>query len=155
MVALLFYIVLQFLGILYYIVCSIGVCFVSYCVVYWSVFLIKLCVPSVCVVYYHWSSVLYCVCHLLVFHCFLILRWRHPRRLGHLLTIGKIATVLYFSQWKTKNNAMCLLEILIGISTSPMVALPPWPGPAKVQRKRLTDLVPVYFCSKQVNELVS
>ena len=39
--------------------------------------------------------VLYCVHHWWVFHCFLVLRWRHPRRLAHLLTIGEIGTVLY------------------------------------------------------------
>ena len=42
-----------------------------------------------------WCSILYCVRHWWVFHCFLVLRWRHPRRLAHLLTIGKIATILY------------------------------------------------------------
>ena len=37
-----------------------------------------------------------------------------------------------------------MLEILLGLSTSPMVTLPPWPGLAKVQRKK-TCFVPVYW----------
>ena len=108
--------------VLYYVVCYIvSTVFVLYCVYHQWVFCRILCVPLVGVPYcivFHWfvlcailcvplvgalflyfvssvGVVYYIVCHWWVFHCFLVLRWRHPRRLAHLLTIGEIATVLY------------------------------------------------------------
>ena len=51
---------------------------------------------------------------------------------------------------QTKNTNM--LEILLGLSTSPMFTLPPGPGPAKVQRKK-TYFVPVYLSGPKVGPL--
>ena len=45
-----------------------------------------------------------------------------------------------------------MLEILLGLSTSPMLTLPPWPGLAKVQRKK-TCFVPVYWSGPKVSHL--
>ena len=50
---------------------------------------------NVCDIYSVLMSVILCsnvcdiVCACSPFHCFLVSRWRHPRRLGHLLTIGR------------------------------------------------------------------
>ena len=45
-----------------------------------------------------------------------------------------------------------MLEILLGLSISPMLTLPPWPGLAKVQRKK-TCFVPVYWSGPKVSPL--
>ena len=135
---------------------------VLYCVFHWGMFCIILCgllvgVPyktlcsiSVCYII-GGCSVLYCVCHWLVFHCFLILRWRHPRRLGHLLTIGKRATVFFYSQWKTTNNAIVSFGDFTWDLHKPNGGPAPLACPAEVQKEETyTSCTSLFFCTKQV-----